>query len=244
MLMPDPEFLENLDCMPHRLPIGSAAHYDSDGGRRSLRRRHGSRSSVPQKHWRCKAIFPAAPFRMREHGGAIVLIGFMGTGKSSVGRLLAARLQLPRFDTDELVSKHLGMSVAEIFAKLGETKFREAETEALLEVSADCEAVIVTGGGIVLKPENVEQLRRLGVVVNLTCDEHTLFDRLSRRTRPLLQTDNPRATMCELLRVREPLYRAAADFHVDTSELTHEQVANEVIRLSNCTAATRAQTTG
>jgi shikimate kinase len=180
---------------------------------------------------------------MREHGGAIVLIGFMGTGKSSVGRLLATRLELARFDTDELVSKRLGMSVAEIFANLGEAKFREAETEALSELTADREAVIVTGGGVVSKPENVKQLRRRGVVVNLTCDEHTLFERLSRRTRPLLQTENPRATMFELMRVREPLYRAAADFHVDTSELTHEQVADEVIRCWNRTAAPRAQPT-
>lgn len=180
---------------------------------------------------------------MRERGLAIVLIGFMGTGKSSVGRTLAARLQLPRYDTDELVSKRLGMSVADVFANLGETKFREAETQVLHELRTDAEAVIVTGGGVVLKPENVEHLRRLGVLVNLTCDESALFERLSRRIRPLLQTENPRATMCELMRVREPLYRAAADFHIDTSELTHEQVADEVMRSWKRVAAPHAQST-
>jgi shikimate kinase len=133
------------------------------------------------------------------------------------------------------------MSVADIFAKLGETKFRETETEVLHELRLENAAVIVTGGGVVLKTENVEHLRRLGAVVNLICDENALFERLSRRIRPLLQTENPRATMCELMRLREGLYRAAADFHIDTSELTHERVADEVIRCWKCAAAPHAQ---
>lgn len=82
-----------------------------------------------------------------------------------------------------------------------------------------------------LRPENVELLRRLGMLVHLEADEETLFRRVSRRaTRPLLQTENPRATLTELLRVRLPLYRQAADFHVDTSRLTHDEVAEALIK--------------
>ena len=92
-------------------------------------------------------------------------------------------------------------------------------------------AIIVTGGGIVLRPENVKMLRELGTVVNLEADEETLFRRISRRaTRPLFQTENPRATLMELLRVREPLYRAAADVRLDTSRLTHDEVADAILK--------------
>jgi shikimate kinase len=169
---------------------------------------------------------------MRQRGRALVLIGFMGTGKSSAGREIARRLRLSRFDTDELVSARFGIPVAEIFQTHGEAKFRASETEVLRELNGGCEAVIVTGGGIVLKPENIEELRRLGIIVRLTAGEETLFARITRRaTRPLLKTENPRATMLELLHFREPLYRAAADFEIDTTDLTHERVADEVIRV-------------
>jgi shikimate kinase len=160
-----------------------------------------------------------------------VLIGFMGSGKSSAGRILARKTGWPRFDTDEIVSAHFGRPVAEIFAEEGEETFRDAETGALNGLTADRPAVIVTGGGIVLRPGNVELLRRLGSVVHLEADEETLFRRVSRRaTRPLLQSENPRMTLAELLRVRLPLYRQAADLHVDTSRLTHEEVAEAIMK--------------
>lgn len=168
---------------------------------------------------------------MTERGRAIVLIGFMGSGKSSVGRLLAGKTGWPRFDTDEMVSARFGRPIPEIFAEFGEEEFRNAETEALEQLSAAPPAVIVTGGGIVLRPGNVELLRRLGKLVHLEADEETLFQRVSRRSaRPLLQTENPRSTLRELLRVRLPLYRQAADFHVETSRLSHEEVAEAVIK--------------
>ena len=164
-------------------------------------------------------------------GQSIVLIGFMGAGKSSTGKALARKTGLPRFDTDEIVSKRFGLSVTEIFVQLGEKEFRDAETEALKQLAETAPAVIVTGGGIVLRPENVRMLRGLGRVVSLEADEETLFRRISRRaTRPLLQTENPRATMAELLRVRDPLYRAAADVRLDTSRLTHDEVADAILK--------------
>jgi shikimate kinase len=167
---------------------------------------------------------------MNERGQAIVLIGFMGAGKSSVGRMLARMTGLPRFDTDEMVAVRFGRTISQIFENYGEETFREAETETLRELSGKGRAVIVTGGGIVTLPENVELLRQLGIVVLLAADEQTLFGRISRRTsRPLLRTENPRATVTGLLEKRLPLYRNAADIHVDTSTLTHEQVAKLVL---------------
>jgi shikimate kinase len=164
-------------------------------------------------------------------GQSIVLIGFMGAGKSSAGKALARKTGLPHFDTDEIVSARFGLSATEIFAAFGEEKFRDAETEALRQFSREIPAIIVTGGGVVLRPANVQLLRDLGVVVNLEADEETLFRRISRRAaRPLLLTENPRATLTELLRMREPLYRAAADVRLDTSRLTHDEVAEAILK--------------
>lgn len=168
---------------------------------------------------------------MTGRGRAIVLIGFMGSGKSSTGRALAGKTGWPRFDTDESVSARFGKEIAEIFSEFGEEKFREAETEALRELSDAAPCIVVTGGGIVLRAENVELLRRLGTIVHLEADEETLFERVSRRTtRPLLQTADPRGTLAKLWQERQPLYRETADFAVDTSRLTHEKVAEAILR--------------
>jgi shikimate kinase len=168
---------------------------------------------------------------MKERGDAIVLIGFMGAGKSSVGRTLARMTGLPRFDTDEMIGARFGLSVAEIFETHGEEKFREAETEALRGLTANPAAIVVTGGGIVLRPENRRLLRELGTVIHLSADEETLFARIARRsTRPLLQTENPRATVTELLRNRLPIYREVADLEVDTTLLSHDEVAQRILK--------------
>jgi len=161
---------------------------------------------------------------------SIVLIGMMGAGKSSVGRALEWRTGLARLDTDEAVAKRFGISVAEIFEKHGEDTFRDAETEMLRNLTPDRPTIITTGGGIVLRPENVDLLRRLGTIVWLNGDEATLFERASRRnTRPLLQNDDPRAIFSELFRKRAPIYKTAADFEIDTSNVTHDQVAETIL---------------
>jgi shikimate kinase len=166
---------------------------------------------------------------MPERGDAIVLIGFMGAGKSSIGRELAGRLAWPRYDTDEMVSERCRLSIAEIFAQRGEEKFREMEADAIERIP-DERAIVVTGGGVVLRAENVQALRRLGTLVYLHADEATLFHRVSKNgTRPLLQTVDPRGTLTELLRLREPFYLEAADFSVDTSELRHAEVADAIL---------------
>ena len=167
---------------------------------------------------------------MNERGDAIVLIGFMGAGKSSVGRTLARMTGLARFDSDEMVAARFGLTIPEIFAAHGEEAFREAETEALRELFGKGQAIIVTGGGIILRAENVALLHELGTIIYLSADEETLFARISRRsTRPLLQTPDPRATLNELLAKRLPFYRDAADLEVDTSRLKHDEVARTIL---------------
>ena len=162
----------------------------------------------------------------------IVLIGFMGSGKSSVGRILAAKLGRRMLDTDALVVEAAGMQIPDIFAARGEEAFRDYESRVLtwLLERPVSGAVIATGGGIVLREANVARLRELGFVALLTADEETLFERVSRKTsRPLLQTPDPRATLRELLALREPFYAKAADFTLDTTPLTHAQVADAVM---------------
>jgi shikimate kinase len=161
---------------------------------------------------------------------SIVLIGMMGAGKSSVGRCLHERSTLALFDTDEIVTSKFGMPISKIFSKHGENKFREAETEALRALATSKPAIIVTGGGIVLRENNLDLLKRLGAVVWLEADEATLFNRASRtRNRPLLQCKNPRKVFTKMLQARLPLYAKIADIRVDTSVLTDEEVAVAIL---------------
>ena len=161
---------------------------------------------------------------------SIVLIGMMGAGKSSVGRCLHRRTGLALHDTDEIVAANFGMSIPEIFAEHGDKKFREAETEALRSVRTEEQTIIITGGGIVLRKENVEILRSQAVIVWLDGDEKTLFARASRKqNRPLLQTKNPRRAFSQILGSRRPLYAKIADIRVDTSVLTDEEVAVAIL---------------
>jgi shikimate kinase len=160
---------------------------------------------------------------------SIVLIGFMGTGKSSVGRRLAAIRKWPRLDTDAMIANSLGMRISEVFVRLGQERFREEESAILEQIDQSEPTVIITGGGAILRPENAARLRELGTVVCLTADLPTLLERLARRSdRPLLQTEDPTATVEALLRERAPLYEAAADLTVDTTGLSHDQVAQAI----------------
>ena len=162
---------------------------------------------------------------------SIVLIGFMGTGKSSVGRILEKQTGFHRFDTDEMVSSKLNMSIQEIFSKHGEEKFRAAETEALQSLTGKESAIIVTGGGVVTKAKNIDLLKRLGTVVWLDADHATLRARMDQlKDRPLLQTANPVAALSELLHARNPLYRNTADIRVDISQKEPEEIAGLILK--------------
>ena len=123
------------------------------------------------------------------------------------------------------------MPIEKIFLTHDEEHFRDLETETLRSLSTEEPAIIVTGGGIVLRSENVDLLKRLGAVVWLDADEATLRTRIHRLSdRPLLQTANPEATLSELLEAREPLYRNAADLRVDISQKNPEQIAELILK--------------
>lgn len=160
----------------------------------------------------------------------LILVGFMGSGKSSVGRVLASRLQFQFVDTDQLITQRAGCEITAIFEKQGEEAFRDLETETLRSMDTREHCVIATGGGIVVKERNHALLRSLGVVVCLKADPKVIFERVSRNTkRPLLQTANPKDTIMNLLAARQPLYEKVAEVTIDGSSLQHEQVADRVI---------------
>lgn len=162
--------------------------------------------------------------------GPIILVGFMGSGKSSVGRLIAQRMGCPFRDTDQLVIRETGMEITELFAVKGEAFFRDQETAALRSLAGEGASVIATGGGIVTVVENRSLLRELGFVVFLKADEEAIFERVSRnQKRPLLQTDDPRKTVHDLLETRLPLYESAAHSTVDTTARSHGKIADEII---------------
>ncbi len=155
----------------------------------------------------------------------IVLCGFMGCGKSTVGRILADRLGFALKDSDASIEEHENMTVSEIFAARGEEYFRRLETEIIKELSLEKSLVIATGGGAVLNPDNAEALRNGGTVFFLDVTPETVLERLKNDTsRPLLQREDKEMAVRELLNTRRPKYKAAAHFTIDAN-LSAEAVA-------------------
>jgi len=141
--------------------------------------------------------------------GPVFLIGFMGTGKSEVGRLLSKELEWVFRDVDEMVEAEAGRSIPEIFEEEGESGFRRRERAALLKSMASSNSVVSCGGGIVVTPENLEDLLRQPYVYRLRAEPKTIFERVgSDPHRPLLQGEgDPLGRIGNLLNAREPLYR-------------------------------------
>jgi shikimate kinase len=164
----------------------------------------------------------------------IALIGFMGSGKSTVGRQLAQLLGWHFTDTDSLVERVAGCSIPTLFVRDGEMAFRDRETEILLGVTAGERQVIATGGGAILREENVAALRSAGLVVYLTAHPDVLAERVSRRPgqRPLL-TSGEEPALTQILRMlaeRGPLYQKACHILVDTSDRSPRALAEEIVR--------------
>ncbi|MEO8287406.1 MAG: shikimate kinase [Chloroflexota bacterium] len=163
----------------------------------------------------------------------LVLVGFMGTGKSTVGQIIAQRLGLPFIDTDTLIEAESGLRVRDIFLIHGEAHFRALESEACRKLSAQGGRVIAPGGGAILHKPNREALERSGVMVLLTCESAALFDRLEesaqRGERPLLEGDF-RQRAGELLAARSHVYDSVA-LKIDTTRLTPDEVAEQVLAL-------------
>ena len=167
---------------------------------------------------------------MNDPNKSVILIGMTGSGKSHLGKMLEKKTGFPRFDIDEMISAKLGMSIGDIFSTRGEDHFRNLETETLRSLSQEEPAIVVTGGGIVLRAENVDRLKQLGTVVWLDADEATLRARIRHlRDRPLLRTANPKGSLLELRQAREPLYRKASDLRVDVSKKKPEEIAQLIL---------------
>lgn len=162
----------------------------------------------------------------------IVLVGFMGSGKSTVGRELHHRLGYPWVDMDHEIERRVGKSVAAIFAQEGEDFFRKKETELLQELAEHREAhhIISTGGGVVMREENRALLKRIGFVVWLDAPFEIIHERTARnRDRPLLRTENPAALIRTMLETREPCYHAASHMKIETAGLDSTEIATGII---------------
>lgn len=161
----------------------------------------------------------------------IVLIGFMGTGKSRVGHMIARKLGMRFVDTDDVIVQRLRMSITDIFARHGEPGFRDIERQVVAEISANSGQVIATGGGVPLDKANVENLRSNGVLICLSASPETIYRRTMRSSsRPLLNAENKLDHIRNLLDSRE-LYYSVADYHVDTSSRPASALAREVVEL-------------
>lgn len=177
----------------------------------------------------------------------VVLIGFMGAGKTAVGKVLAKRLGKKFVELDSVIERKAGKPIPEIFQQDGEVTFRELEIEVTKEVSRDKDLVIACGGGIVLNKINIDRLKNESIIVYLTASPRVLLRRVSDsgEGRPLLNTSNrggdePRhydldarsplnRSIQELLRFRKPFYDRAADIKINTSKLDIDSVAEQII---------------
>lgn len=162
----------------------------------------------------------------------IYLIGFMGAGKSTVGRRVAARTGRRFADLDDLIERRADATVAEIFAREGESGFRELESEVLRSIAEEPPMVVACGGGVVISDENRVVLKRSGVVIYLKVDAAEALARISdKTTRPLLAGGGGTTAATSLLAAREALYAAVSDVTVDTAGRSIEQVVDAVLQL-------------
>lgn len=159
----------------------------------------------------------------------ISLVGLPGSGKSTVGRQLARRLELSFIDSDHVIEQRLGCSIREYFEREGEERFRDIE-EAVLDELSQQPGVLATGGGAVLRPANREHLRTRGKVVYLKSSPEELLRRLRHDTqRPLLQVADPLKRLRELYAVRDPLYRETAHFVIETGRPSVTKLVNMIV---------------
>lgn len=164
----------------------------------------------------------------------IILTGFMGTGKTAVGRELSRLLNMRLVDVDSEIEESREMKITDIFRDFGEPHFRDIETEMIRKLARTENTVISTGGGAVLREENMETLREKGVIFCLWADPETIISRTKgSKDRPLLNVEDPLAKINELLRFRMPFYEKAG-IMIDTSGKTPLEVAEEIADIFRC----------
>jgi shikimate kinase len=160
----------------------------------------------------------------------LTLVGMPGSGKSTVGRQLSRRLRLPFFDSDHLIEERLGCTIKDFFAREGEAAFRDVEEQVIREATQGPDSVLATGGGAVLREANRRQLREGGKVVYLRSSPEELYRRLRHdRQRPLLQVDDPLGRLRTMHAERDPLYRDAAHFVIETGRPSVPSLVNMVV---------------
>jgi shikimate kinase len=159
----------------------------------------------------------------------IALIGFMGTGKTSVGRIVADQLHFEYLDTDELIQSQTGRSITDIFARDGEPAFRALEQKIVAELASHAKTVIATGGGLPVNPKNLASLKSHALVVSLWSSPEKIWERVRHQShRPLLHDENPEAKIRELLAARAPFYKQA-DVLLNTDLRSVREVAQQVV---------------
>jgi shikimate kinase len=160
----------------------------------------------------------------------LVLIGMMGAGKSSIGRRIAARLNLPFVDADaEIEAAHAGLTIPEIFVRYGEPYFRDGEVRVIARLLEGGPSVLATGGGAFMREETRQRIHTKGISMWLRADPEVILRRVKRRSdRPLLQTDDPAATIQRLVDERYPVY-AEADITVLSRDVPHERIVEECL---------------
>ncbi|MCD7750586.1 MAG: shikimate kinase [Lachnospiraceae bacterium] len=164
---------------------------------------------------------------MKSH---LILIGYMGSGKSTLGCAVSYPLQQCFIDTDKWIEQKEGLTVSEIFATHGEAYFRQKETDCLKAMLLECAPrVLALGGGTPLRAENRELIKKLGFTVYLKAEPDTIYERLKDdTTRPLLQCDNPRERIRLMIAERDPIYREAADFILRVDDWDLRRLVNEL----------------
>jgi shikimate kinase len=177
---------------------------------------------------------------------SVVLVGMMGAGKSTIGRRLAARLRLPFLDADVEIEAAAGMSIPDIFETHGEPHFRDGEARVIARLLDGGPAVIATGGGAFMREETRNRIRGKAISIWLKADVEIIMKRVRRRAdRPLLQTEDPTATVSRLLEAREPVYRTA-DLIILSRDVPHDRIVDECIdalRARLCVGSPSAQPT-
>jgi shikimate kinase len=160
---------------------------------------------------------------------SVVLVGMMGAGKSTIGRRLAARLRLPFLDADIEIEAAASMSIPDIFATHGEPYFRDGEARVIARLLDNGPAVIATGGGAFMREETRNRIRDKAVSIWLKADADVIMKRVKRRAdRPLLQTEDPAATVSRLLEAREPVYQSA-DLTIWSRDVPHDRIVDECL---------------
>jgi shikimate kinase len=160
---------------------------------------------------------------------SLVLVGMMGAGKSSIGRRLAARLDIAFVDADVEIEKAAGMSIPDMFATRGEGEFRAGEARVILRLLDSGPQVLATGGGAFLSADTRAAIAATGISIWLNAEFEVLMKRIRRRhDRPLLKTDDPGATLRELIAARYPVY-ALADQTVQSREVPHDKIVDEIV---------------